>query len=164
LGWSLSMSYQWSKLNLFPMRFVNNFWVCFIIILLFHPLWLVVSNFERMPAHLLTRGQHRLHRPFSVLQDRIEAPRGRCSLKLEANLFQKLLFFWSLPTIASVPMLIQARISRLSSSMDHFFAPPTTPPTTSSACHSLGMVSTSAPEFFNPTIDRVGVELLLADK
>ena len=69
--------------------------------------------------------------------------------------------------MASVPMLIQARISRLSSSTVYFFAPPGTPPTTSSASPSL-IGSTSALEFPNPAIDSVGVdegvELLPADK
>ena len=127
LAWSFSNPYQRSKSNFFPTRSVNNFWAFSKFILSFNPLWLVRSTSKTMLPHLLTRAKHRLHRPFSVFRAQIEAPRGQCSLKLEVTFCQKLHFFWWTPTTASVPMLIQTRISRWSFSTVHFFAPISTP-------------------------------------
>jgi len=48
--------------------------------------------------------------PLSIFQECIEASCGWCSLKLDFTLAQKL-HLLSIPTTASVPTLIQARIS-----------------------------------------------------
>lgn len=151
-GWSLSISYQYSNSSFFDVCSMYNLWASCRIFASFHPLLLLRSTSSIIHVHLLIIGVHRSHRLLHVFKVHANAPYGRYSLKVEVTLLQKLTFLWSTPTIGSVPTFIHARISCWSSSIVHFFAPPTVPPITSSTSPSLALASMFVSNCPNPPL------------